>query len=334
MPSSLIKPHLEYPDLIRKLRDRGMVISDEERAVRKLSQIGYYRLSGFWYPCRKPKFDSNGRYLKDSTTNLPIRDDKFQENVDLNDIIDLYLFDKKLRQLMLDAIERIEIYMRSIIAHEIGRIDPLAYRKKEFISPSAAETTKKEGVTVNHWGNWMKKLCERIEVSKEDSIRWHRDRGCPIPFWAVVECWDYGLMSKYFENLNGRCKQKIINRLEIKNPAILANWLQEIGILRNKCAHHSRIWNREASNPISIKAMKDDPYFQNLNLKPEAWNRIYGHICVLWYLVKKIGPSSTWINKVADLIDSKPKIDSCPFTAMGFPDNKGFPREKFDLPPQ
>lgn len=48
MPSPpLIKPHLEYPELVARLKERGMIIPDEARAIRKLSQIGYYRLSGF-----------------------------------------------------------------------------------------------------------------------------------------------------------------------------------------------------------------------------------------------------------------------------------------------
>ncbi|MCW5206569.1 Abi family protein [Desulfobulbus sp. F5] len=332
MPSPpAVKPHLEYSELVARLKERGMIIPDEARAIRKLSQIGYYRLSGFWYPCRCPKFDDNGNFLKDSQTGLPVRDDRFQGNINFNDIIDLYLFDKKLRQLMLDGIERIEIYMRSIIAHEIGKIDPLAYEKEEFINPKVTATKQKNGKAVNHWYEWMSRLCNLVNSSKEDSIVWHREKRLPIPFWAVVECWDYGLMSKYFENLNGRYQQRIVQRLEFGNTATLINWLAEINILRNKCAHHARIWNRASANPISLKGFEAAPYFQRLNLSFEAKRRIYGQVAAVWYLVKKIGPSSAWINKVADLVDSKPALDPCPFTAMGFPDNSGFPRELFGI---
>ena len=158
MSNFITKPHCEYSELIEKLRDRGMVIDDEDRATRKLSQIGYYRLSGFWYPCRRPKTDAEGNYLKDEKTKLPLRLDTFQKNVNINDIIDLYLFDKKLRQLMLDAVERIEIYMRSIIAHEIGKIDPLAYEKEQFINPKVIQTKRKKGNVVNHWYEWLSRL--------------------------------------------------------------------------------------------------------------------------------------------------------------------------------
>ena len=284
----VIKPHFEYHELVTRLKERGMIIPDEARAIRKLSQIGYYRLSGFWYPCRRPKFVENGKFLKDPQTGLPVRDDRFQDSINFNDIIDLYLFDKKLRQLMLDGIERIEIYMRSIIAHEIGKIDPLAYEKEEFINPKVTATKQKNGKAVNHWYEWMSRLCNLINSSKEDCIVWHRKRGLHIPFWAVIECWDYGLMSKYFENLNGRCQQKIIRRLEFTNTATLINWLVEINILRNKCAHHARIWNRASANPISLKGFETDSYFQSLNLDLEARRRIYGQAAVIWYFVRKM----------------------------------------------
>ena len=114
-----------------------MTIPDESKAIRKLSQIGYYRLSGFWYPCRCPKFSNDGSFIKDSKTGLPVRDDIFQDNIHFDNIIKLYIFDKKLRQLMLDGIERIEIYMRNIIAHEIGKHDPMASKKEDFLSYEA-----------------------------------------------------------------------------------------------------------------------------------------------------------------------------------------------------
>lgn len=54
-------------------------------------------------------------------------------------------------------------------------------------------------------------------------------------------------------------------------------------------------------------------------------------IAVLWFLVKKIGPGSDWIKKVANLVDNKPNLPGCNLTAMGLPDNNGFPRHLFDI---
>lgn len=310
-----------------------MIILDEDRAIRKLTQIGYYRLSGFWYPCRRPLFDEKGKYLKDPVTKMPVRDDNFQDNISFNDITDLYLFDKKLRQLLLDAIERVEIHIRSVLAHELGRLDPLAYQSECYINPNVMKEKRREDESIySVWGEWKSKQQERVLKSKEDCIVWHKKGQKEIPFWVVIECWDFGLMSKYFENLKRSYQEIICEQVGVPNIKTFRNWLTEINTLRNSCAHHSRVWNHTMSNAISMKGTEEIEYFQTLDLTLESRQKIYAHISILWYLVKKIGPSSTWIEKIADLIDSKPAIDSCPFTSMGFPDNTGFPREKFGLP--
>ena len=58
------KPHRSYKELVALLEKRGMIIPDKQRAERKLSQIGYYRLSGFWYPCRQVKTGLNEMLLR------------------------------------------------------------------------------------------------------------------------------------------------------------------------------------------------------------------------------------------------------------------------------
>lgn len=304
-----------------------MIIPDEEKAERKLAQIGYYRLSGFWYPCRKGKVDAKGEYVIDPITKLPVREDDFQDGTNFNEIINLYLFDKKLRQLMLDAIERVEIHVRSVIAHEVGRFDPLAYQKTSYINPKVLKDSEKDaGNAVNRWEEWAAKQEVLIRRSKEDCILWHKQNNKSIPFWVAIETWDFGVMSMYFKNLKGEYQNIICARLGVPNKKILVGWLDTLNTLRNRCAHHSRIWNWQAANAINVF---DVEYFNNLNLDLKARKRIYGLTCVLWYLVKRIGPSSTWINDVALLIDKKPAIDCCPYTAMGLPDNSGFPKSKF-----
>jgi abortive infection bacteriophage resistance protein len=110
---SPLKPFKDYQELVSRLRSKGMVILDEDRAVRKLSQIGYYRLSGYWHVCRIPILDSENKPVLNKITQVPEREDKFFEGTSFDDIVTLYLFDKNLRLLILDAIERIEIHIRS-----------------------------------------------------------------------------------------------------------------------------------------------------------------------------------------------------------------------------
>jgi abortive infection bacteriophage resistance protein len=325
------KPYCDYSSLVDRLEDRGMIISDKSRAVRKLSQIGYYRLSGFWYPCRKGKVDDHGEYVTDPKTNLPVREDKFQDNVCLDDVVALYLFDKKLRQLMLDAIERVEIQIRTVIANVMGYYSPIAYENGDYINPIQRKNFyDKQGNVRNAWSAWCERHNGIISRSKEDCITWHIQNRKELPFWAVVEAWDFGIMSKYFEILNGKFQEAIARKVGVRDKTCLVNWLQTINTLRNRCAHHTRIWNRSWAAPL--KPDSKSQYFEDLKLTTIALQRNYGMICVLWYLIKTLGPSSDWLAKVADLVDTKPQLACCPFSAMGLPDEKGFPRANFGLP--
>lgn len=81
------------------LKSRGLVISDEDKAVRYLESIGYYRLSAYMYPFLKAPKETH--QYKDGTT--------FQQ------VLNLYRFDKKLRMLLLNEIEKVEIAIRRAI---------------------------------------------------------------------------------------------------------------------------------------------------------------------------------------------------------------------------
>lgn len=315
-----LKPFKSYKELVNILEYRGMIILDKPRAERKIAQVGYYRLSGYWHTCRKIKKDATGKYIINPNTKIPEREDTFQENINFNDIFDLYLFDKKLRLLMMDAIERIEIYIRTVIAHEMGKLDPLAYKKDIYIDPVHINNGK--------WAEWLVGLKNKIFKSRETCIVWYKSAYVDIPFWVAIEAWDFGALSKYYSFLKQSHQNHISKKLNINNSKILGNWLREINTLRNRCAHHTRIWNQGTTSQLLVI---QNEYFNRLGLKNKACRRAYGLISILWFLVKEIGPNSEWIKNIADVIDSKPKIPACPYTAIGFEDNKGFPRLKFDI---
>lgn len=299
------KPHKDYHELLGLLLERGMIINDRNRAIRKLSQVGYYRLSGFWYP---------SRIIATTDKGLSYRTDRFLAGTSFEKTYDLYLFDKKLRLLMIDAIERIEIHVRSVIAHEVGRNDPLAYMSSKYINPKFSSAFE----------HWVYKQKVKLDESRDDCIEWHRSQGKEIPFWVAVRTWDFGQMSKYYAMLNGHMQGKIIRRFGIDNKQTFAKWLKCLNLIRNRCAHHSRIWNRKHPRvPVP-----DNEYFDGLNLHPESCERIFSAICIIWYLVKQLGPGSTWLRQIADLIDSKPNVPGCGYDSMGLP-AKGFPRERF-----
>ena len=304
------KPHKEYHQQLELLLSRGMLIKDNDRAMRKLSQVGYYRLSGFWY---------TSRIIRASDEGLSFRSDDFLSGTSFEQAYDLYLFDKKLRLIMMDALERIEIHIRSVIAHEVGRNDPLAYRNESYIN----QRFLTDG-SPSTFDKWLSKQDQKIRESRDECIMWHLGQNKEIPFWVAVETWDFGQMSKYYAMLNGGMQAKIIKRFGLDNKQTLSKWLKCLNLLRNRCAHHSRIWNRK--HPAV--QIPQSAFFKDLKIEGNINERLYSAVCIIWYLVRMIGPSSKWIRQVADHFDAKPNMPGCSYTSMGIP-KTGFPRARF-----
>lgn len=305
-----VKPFFEYDELIQRLTDRGMRLKDPLRAQRKLTQVGYYRLSGYWHTSKK--FKRNGseiQYLNE-----------FQENTYFENIFEFYLFDKRLRIELTDALERIEIYLRTIIAHEIGRIAPLAYLDKKQFSRDAFKPNAKI-----RYMDWLARHNKLIEGSKEESIDNHRNKEKPIPIWVAAEVWDFGALSKFYSILSGKNQDLICDRLGLDNRKELDNWLINLNGIRNRCAHHARLCNRQNPRTLSIPRKG---YFNLLDLSQNQRNKFYGIVAVIWFLLKQIGSNSNWICRIADIIDQKPEIPGFNFRSMGFPE-EGFPRKLF-----
>ncbi len=321
------KPHKTYAELAGLLAERGMVVGDVERAQRKLSQVGYYRLSGYWYPCRMPQQDEQGNQIA-GPAGTPLRTNQFQANTAFGDVFALYLADKRLRLLLLDAIERIEVHLRSVVAHEVGYHDPMAYEQEQFIMPKARSDYRgRDGLIHNQWREWSDRQHKQLTRSREDCILWHRNNGKAIPFWVAVEAWDFGLLSKYYEMLLGSHRQRISSRFGVANSMALKDWLQQLNTLRNRCAHHARVWNQSSSNVLAD--LRHD-YFGALRLSEHARGRLLGLIAVLWFLIKQIGPNSRWLDQVSDLIDAWPLLPGCDRYAMGFAHElTAFPRALF-----
>jgi len=109
-----------------------MQIHDLCRAERKLAQLGYYRLSGYWYPAREFKMNGLQQDIC-PVTSKPLRLDTFQAATSFDSAVDLYIFDKRLRMFMLDAVERLEVHLKTVMANEVGYHDPMAYTNAKFI---------------------------------------------------------------------------------------------------------------------------------------------------------------------------------------------------------
>ncbi|WP_051448441.1 Abi family protein [Bradyrhizobium sp. WSM1417] len=141
------KPYLSVPDQLALIKGRGMIISDDALAEVYLNRIGYYRLSGYWYPYRESQ--GSGASL--------VVGDKFRPNTKFSEIVELYVFDKKLRLLLMDVIERIEIALRVQITLELGKLGAQAHRDAQALHLNFQRASTATGYA---WIVWEKQAAE------------------------------------------------------------------------------------------------------------------------------------------------------------------------------
>ncbi len=283
------KPPLLFDAQVDRLVERGMEINDRERARRYLAHLNYYRLAAYWLPFEQDH--PTHRFRPDTTFDL---------------VLDHYVFDRELRLLVMDAIERIEVSLRTgwayTLSHSYG---PHAHLKKELFK---AKWPHEKNIVM---------LEKTIKQSSEVFIRHFReqyDERLP-PVWVICEVMTIGQLSKWYANLrHGRDRNAIARRYGL-DEVNLSSFLHHLSIVRNHCAHHARLWNR--SFPFSWKLPRKTPVGLYDKFNHEDGKRLYNTLVMMAYLMDQINPN-TWKSRLKALFEKYPVVQP---RFMGFPEN-------------
>jgi abortive infection bacteriophage resistance protein len=278
-------------DLIPLLKSRGLLISDEQKAINYLTNIGYFRLSAYCYPLLKnPKSD---HFYKTGAT------------FDL--VISMYRFDRKLRILLFNEIEKIEVAIRSTITNcvcdelnDVFWITNADYFDDSLLFSSTLELVQSE-----------------IDKTKEEFIFhfYNKYTDTYPPVWMIAEIIPLGVLCRIYNNLkNKSLKKKIAKRFGIPLP-VFSSWVLLLNNLRNLCGHHARLWNREI--PMTSVQL-NNPVYPWINTLTIDMKRVYFRICIIKYLLFTVSPNNTFTQKLKSLLTEYPTIDT---KAMGFPDD-------------
>ncbi len=280
------KPATTHAQQIELLRARGLQIEDQHQAEHWLAHINYYRLSAYWQP-----------FEADRLTH------RFIPGTRLQQVMDVYVFDRELRLLLLDAIERLEVSMRTRwayhLAHDHG---PHAHLR--------ADLSRKSG----YFQSNLEQLHKEIQRSEEPFIRHFAQTYLEAipPTWVSCEVMSLGLLSRWYGNLKPGVTRRNIARSYGIDEAVLESWLHHLTYLRNLCAHHSRVWNRE----FTILPMLTRSKPENLRGQWQQGHRkIYNTLLILQHLMSVVAPGSHWRARLKALIHAS-GINS---STMGFP---------------
>ena len=278
------KPFFTIPQQIVQLKSRGMLFDNEEKAAHYLENLNYYRLSGYWLI-----------FEKDHATH------EFKEGTTFIRVIDHYVFDRELRLLMLDAIERIEVSVRSRLAYELSqKYGSHPHLNCDIFHPITAYTKT------------LTKLKSEIDRGKEPFLKHFKDkyREELPPLWASVELMSLGQVSNWFSCIKHRQDRQLLAKHYELDETILVSFLHHLTIIRNICAHHGVLWNKTLT--VELKIPKK--YESNYNTAQRK--KLFNTFVMITHLLSIISPTNSWSQKLSQLI-KKYDIDT---SMMGYKD--------------
>jgi abortive infection bacteriophage resistance protein len=287
-----IKPPISIQNQIIKLKNRGLIFNDEIKAAHYLSNISYYRLRAYTYP-----FQDNN----DSDT-------PFTREISFEDIMRLYVFDRKLRGLVFDAIEKIEVALRTKLSY--------------IYSLRHGSHWQEDSSLFYHQDRFQddyKVLCEEVKRSKETFIEHYKRKythPSNPPCWMTLEVASMGTLSRIYQNLKNSPEKRVIAKeFGLYDHTILQSWIHTFSHIRNLCAHHSRLWNSRLKASIQLPRNAVYPFLQNLDLYN---NKLYASLSCIAYVLDIISPGNEFKPRLLILIEECNLADR---KDMGFPKN-------------
>lgn len=262
---------------IEILKQRGLLITDEDKAKECLMDIGFYRLGFYLFP-----FEKTYPTVKNRTH-------EFIDNITFNNIVSLYYFDADLRNLLIYYINRIEINLRTYITYTVSnqyKSDPTWFRDPKYVRKDYLDSFEDK----------IYRTIKGNPVIKRHHEKYHNDRFAPA--WKTMEFMTLGNVLSLYKNLkDDNLKERIAKNFGCNNMNLFVNYIETIRVLRNSCAHGACIYNITLSRGI-----KSGPIRQ---INDTCRHNICGAIYVVGYILGKISVNrrvemEVGINKLID----------------------------------
>lgn len=276
------------------LKQRGLHISSTSSAKQCLESVSFHRLGAY---CSLYEEDKSKHEFKPNTT--------FQH------VWNLYVFDRELRLLVLDVIERVEIALRTALTNHLSvKHKPWWYLNDEVFKASWSGMTKNRSKSPKEmFLAELNSVCKN-QKHNETIKKYYQQYDKPFypPSWIVLEFLSFGKCTSLFRYLRSHQDKSAISAVFGVHHNIFESALEPLRYTRNLCAHHSRLWDRWfVYKPRNLKE------FENIDCKPGTMKE---QLALLNLLLKTISPKSSWKDHLYDLFARYE--DFVIFESMGF----------------
>lgn len=267
---------------IAKMKERGCVFGDEKKARETLKYINYYRISNYFEPFSVSKH-------------------RYEEGTTFEKIMQIYEMDRKLRSVLIAALEEIEIALRAAVSN----FHALKYGATGYLNPSSFDRSH------NHQ-SFMGRVNHLIECNDEREFVKHYNSkyGGKFPLWVVMELFSFGTLAFFYKDMHSADKKVLANDYYNCSPSELDNWIFCMNELRNYCAHYNRLYGNRF--PMLPKTPRD--------FEPELSDDVFGYIIVMKQLYHD---RRNWNERVVKPISRmlKKNADAARLSDIGFPEN-------------
>ena len=268
---------------VENLKGIGLVIKDEEYAKRILNDISYFRL------------------IKAYSINLKPKNGKYDGKVTFEQIVELYLFNANLRQMLFPEIEKIEINVRCRIAnHFAEQYGVLGYEDANNFTNQDYHQEFLDDIDEEIRRNATAPFVKNFKTNYQDG---------KLPIYALIELFSFGTLSKFFKNMKNADK-KIVAKSFGVGYTYLESWLESFSYVRNICAHYGRLYNAKLSKTPVLYREYSEAGIGN--------NRLFGVLLCIKQLLRNDDHWNQFVNDLDKLVKKYKSVD---ITTMGFPTN-------------
>lgn len=283
---------------IEAKKANGLIVDDDgdgvnslKKALHYVARVGPHRFDEYFEALRR-HYEAKGI-----------------DQVELSDVLKVYKFDRKLRLLALDALERIEITTKGLICAELAEAHGEQWLKKRKCC-IPANLRKELAINIQR--------TLRIRIGSEKSLT---ECYKTTDVGLICDSMTFGQMSKAYRNL-GESSQRRIAGVFRTNPSSFQSWMLSLTHLRNDAAHHMVVWNKRYKTQPKIPG-SITMQFGEIQVSNDFSGRVFGQFLVTFYLVQCVARKTRWHQRLYSLLNSHDLIPEHLDTLeiMRFPDN-------------
>ena len=289
------KASLPLGALGQHLRDLGLG-GDERLIARRLQDVGYYRLSPYW------------RFFRDHASTVK---SGLRAGTTIEAVWSLYTFDRELRLLTLDALERVEVGVRArLVQRHVEKHGPFGYARPDVVAAAYGD----------HYRRLVQDIEEALRKAVDDPGARHLTEpvrhfaatygDCHLvpPLWLAAENFSFGDLVTLYKASPFEVQKAVARDFYLPAP-VLGSWLLALQTVRNVCAHHGRLWNRTLGT--RPQAPRDRPEWSSPLLGPT--DRAFFLVSMLAELMGVLSDGSRWGHRFRALVDERyPEIEKGP----------------------